>query len=117
MCLNVPIPKDGDLTKWAKSGILLLNYVTTAEEGRKRAHKGLGWEQFTANCIKYISSHKGGRVVFCLWGKETQSAAVFVDKKKHLVLKTSSPSNLTVNQGFSGCGHFIHINQATRIWE
>jgi len=113
---GIPVPKDGNLSGWASSGILLLNSVLTVEKGRPKAHKGRGWEELTDNCIKYISDNKD-RVIFCLWGAEAQSKAILIDKKKHMILKTSHPGPLSVNQGFAGCGHFVHINEATKLWE
>jgi len=114
--LKVPVSKDGDLSYWAKSGILLLNSVLTVEKDKPKSHVNVGWERFTNNCVKYISANSENKVVFCLWGEEAQKKAVFIDREKHLVLKTSHPDHTTVNQGFSGCGHFVHINQATEIW-
>lgn len=109
------VPFEVNLSKWAEGGILLLNNVLTVEAEKPKSHRGLGWEQFTQNCLKYTSDNKDERIVFCLWGQSAHRHAPFIDRKKHLVLKASDPS--TGANGFFGCGHFIHINQATRLWE
>jgi len=110
--LRAPKPIIGDLSKMASSGVLLLNNTLTVEVGAPGSHKNLGWNRFTANCLKYISDSKDERVVFCLWGREAQKHAPSIDKKKHLVLKSKGPSD----RSFIGCNHFVHINQATGIW-
>jgi uracil-DNA glycosylase len=114
--LKVPEPTTGNLDSWAKGGILLLNSVLTVEVDKPKSHRGLGWEEFTSNCLKYISDNKEERVTFCLWGREAQTKSPYINRKKHLVLKTSSPDPLTANQGFTGSGHFVNLNQVTRIW-
>jgi len=113
--LGVDKPKSGDLSSWASSGILLLNETLTVERGLSGSHAALGWKKFTDNCIKYISDNKE-RVVFCFWCT-SHSKAALVDRNKHLVLKGSNPASKTANAGFSGSGHFIYINEATKLWE
>ena len=113
--ISTNVPVNPDLTSWSKSGILLLNNVLTVETGKPKSHRDLGWEQFTQNCLKFISDNKQDRVIFALWGTGAHKHAPFIDRKKHTVLKASDPA--AGANGFYGCGHFIHINQVTRLWE
>ena len=103
-------PKDnGDLTGWAKQGVLLLNAVLTVREHQANSHKGKGWEFFTDSIIKKISDKKE-RVVFLLWGGNARSKKHLIDDKKHLVLECAHPSPLSAYNGFFGCGHFVKAN-------
>ncbi len=108
--LDIPIPQNGDLTGWAKQGVLLLNTVLTVRAHQANSHKGKGWEQFTDAIIKKISDKKE-HVVFLLWGANARSKKVLVDTKKHLVLECAHPSPLSAYNGFFGCGHYIKTNQ------
>ena len=107
--LGVPIRKSGDLTGWAKQGVLLLNAVLTVRAHQANSHKGKGWEQFTDSVIKKISDLKEG-VVFLLWGANARSKKSLIDTKKHLVLECAHPSPLSAYNGFFGCGHFKKTN-------
>ena len=100
----------GDLTGWAKQGVLLLNAVLTVRAHNANSHKGKGWEQVTDGIIKKISDQKEG-VVFLLWGGNARSKAPLIDKSKHLVLECAHPSPLSAYNGFFGCGHFIKTNE------
>jgi uracil-DNA glycosylase len=113
--ISKDVPLNTDLTSWAKGGILLLNNVLTTDVGDGNAHVNIGWEQFTQNCVNFISSNKEDRVVFALWGADTHKLAPYIDRKRHTVLKSASPEDGA--NGFFGCGHFIHLNQVTRLWE
>lgn len=113
--LGVDIPSHGNLSSWAEGGILLLNSVLTVEAGTANSHKDLGWKIFTDNCIKYINDNKTG-IIFCLWGKQAQEKAKYIDYTKHAILCTSHPSPLSVKQGFDGCDHFKHLNKVTGLW-
>ena len=104
------MPSYGDLTGWAKQGVLLLNTVLTVREHLANSHKGKGWEQFTDGVIKKISEQKDG-VVFLLWGANARSKKALIDKNKHLILETVHPSPLSAYNGFFGCGHFIKANE------
>lgn len=99
----------GDLTDWAKQGVLLLNSLLTVEKSSPMAHKGRGWETFTDNVIKEIGC---GNVpcVFMLWGRPAASKAAFIDRSKHLVLTAPHPSPLSASSGFFGCKHFSAAN-------
>ena len=104
------LPEHGDLTGWAKQGVLLLNSVLTVREHQANSHKGKGWEEFTDGIIKKISDKKNG-VVFLLWGANARLKKELIDKNKHLVLESAHPSPLSAYNGFFGCGHFIETNR------
>ncbi len=104
------IPASGNLEKWAKQGVLLLNATLTVRAHQAGSHQGKGWEEFTDVVIQRISDHLEG-VVFLLWGNYAQAKASFIDTQKHCVLKTVHPSPLSAHRGFIGCGHFSKTNQ------
>ncbi len=103
------IPVSGDLTKWAKQGVLLLNATLTVRAHEAASHQGHGWEQFTDSIIARISADREG-VVFLLWGSYAQRKAMLIDHSKHLVLKSVHPSPLSAHRGFFGCKHFSQTN-------
>ncbi|RBQ28056.1 uracil-DNA glycosylase [Aliarcobacter vitoriensis] len=100
---------DGDLTPWAKQGVLLLNTVLTVEESKAASHQNIGWEVFTDNIIKYISQNCKD-IVFLLWGSPAIKKRVLIDEKKHHILTTVHPSPLSAYRGFFGCKHFSQTN-------
>lgn len=102
--------KSGDLTCWAKQGVLLLNTVLTVRAHAANSHKGKGWEEFTDGIIKKISDEKEG-VVFFLWGGNARSKKPLINGKKHLILECAHPSPLSAYNGFFGCGHFNKANE------
>jgi uracil-DNA glycosylase len=104
------IPADGNLERWAKQGVLLLNTVLTVEEGKPDSHKGLGWEKFTDAVIQKINSEKEG-VVFMLWGSKSIVKEEMIDNSKHFILKSVHPSPLSAYRGFFGCKHFSKSNE------
>jgi uracil-DNA glycosylase len=108
--LGVEIKDSGDLTGWAKQGVLLLNTVLTVRAHQANSHKGQGWERFTDSVIKKISDKKDG-VVFLLWGGNARSKKPLIDNKKHLILECAHPSPLSAYNGFFGCGHFKKTNE------
>jgi uracil-DNA glycosylase len=114
--LGKPFPSDGNIERWAKQGVLLLNTVLTVEEGKPDSHKGLGWERFTDAVIQKINSEKEG-VVFMLWGSKAIAKEVMIDNSKHLILKSVHPSPLSAHRGFFGCKHFSKTNEFLRILE
>lgn len=103
-------PGHGDLTGWAKQGVLLLNAVLTVRAHCANSHKDKGWEQFTDSVIKYISTHRKG-VVFLLWGSYAQKKGKIINKSQHHVLSTVHPSPLSAYRGFFGCKHFSRANE------
>ena len=108
--LNLPIPKNGDLTKWAKEGVLLLNTVLTVRAHNANSHKACGWEKFTDGVIKKLSDKKEN-LVFILWGGNARSKKSLIDTSKHLILETVHPSPLSAYNGFFGCKHFSKCNE------
>lgn len=99
----------GFLEHWAKQGVLLLNSVLTVEEGKAAAHQGRGWERFTDAIIRKINDECDG-IVFILWGAYAQKKAAFVDRQRHLVLKSAHPSPLSCHNGFWGSRPFSKTN-------
>ena len=108
--LGILPKKSGNLTGWAKQGVLLLNTVLTVRAHQANSHKGKGWEEFTDSIIKKISDQKE-HVVFLLWGANARSKKQLIDKSKHLVLECAHPSPLSAYNGFFGCGHYIKTNE------
>ena len=105
--------EDGDLSPWAKDGVLLLNTILTVEEGLPKSHHNLGWEIFTDNIIKYISDNKKD-IVFILWGSPAIAKTKLIDTKKHHILSAPHPSPLSSYRGFFGCKHFSKTNEILR---
>jgi len=105
-----PKPIHGDLTKWAKQGVLLLNSVLTVREGASNSHKELEWDKFTDEVIRTIGAKKSG-VVFMLWGKFAQAKAKFINRDKHKVLEYAHPSPLASGVDFAKCPHFSQANK------
>ena len=103
------ICEDGDLTPWAKQGVLLLNTILTVEEAKPKSHHNLGWEVFTDNVIKYISDNCED-TIFILWGSPAISKTKLIDRKKHHILTAPHPSPLSSYRGFFGCKHFSQAN-------
>lgn len=104
------MPKTGDLTPWAKQGVLLLNATLTVQAENAGSHQGRGWEQFTDAIIRALND-RGEHIVFMLWGSYAQKKGAFIDRKKHLVLEAPHPSPLSAHRGFLGCGHFVKANE------
>ena len=107
---GTPIPKTGDLTKWARQGVMLLNASLTVRAGEPNSHSRIGWHQFTNTVIEKISQSKNG-VVFLLWGKFAQEKAELIDGKRHHLLKAAHPSPFAADKGFFGCRHFSKTNE------
>lgn len=108
--LGIPIAKSGDLTKWAKEGVLLLNTVLTVRKGVANSHKSCGWEKFTDNVIRLISE-KERPVVFFLWGNNARSKKSLIDTDKHYVIESAHPSPLSAYNGFFGSKPFSKCNE------
>ncbi|MDE6788771.1 MAG: uracil-DNA glycosylase [Ruminococcus sp.] len=102
--------KHGDLTKWAESGVLLLNSVLTVRANQARSHHGLGWEEFTTDVIKILNEREKP-MVFILWGGDAKAKQKFIKNPNHLVLKAAHPSPLSAYNGFFGCKHFSQANE------
>ncbi|RYU92833.1 uracil-DNA glycosylase [Emticicia agri] len=108
--LGKPIPKSGNLERWAKQGVLLLNATLTVRAGAAGSHQGKGWEQFTDAVIRCLNDEKDG-IVFLLWGKYAQDKGKIIDDKKHFVLRAKHPSPMSANYGgWFGNKHFSQAN-------
>lgn len=107
--LNHPMPANGDLTRWADQGVLLLNATLTVRAHQAGSHQRKGWEGFTDAVIQNLASQKSN-IVFMLWGAYAQKKAAFIDESKHLKLHAPHPSPLSAYRGFIGCGHFSQAN-------
>ena len=107
--LGKEIPRSGDLERWAKQGVLLLNATLTVRASSPGSHQHKGWEQFTDVVIRELSDEKE-HLVFMLWGSYAQKKGEVIDTGKHLVLKSPHPSPLSANRGFFGNGHFSKAN-------
>lgn len=110
MELGIPIPNHGNLEKWAKEGVLLLNTVLTVRAHKAHSHKNMGWENFTDEVIKSLNE-KETPVVFLLWGNPAKEKAKLITNPNHLILTATHPSPLSANRGFFGCGHFKKTNE------
>ena len=104
-----PIPQSGDLTRWAKQGVLLLNATLTVEAHKAASHQRQGWEQFTDEVISHLSNHRQN-LVFILWGSYAISKRSLIDPDKHLILTSVHPSPLSAYRGFFGNKHFSKAN-------
>ena len=104
-----PIPQSGDLTRWAKQGVLLLNATLTVEAHKAASHQRQGWEQFTDEVISHLSQHRRN-VVFILWGSYAISKRTLINPEKHLILTSVHPSPLSAYRGFFGNKHFSKAN-------
>jgi uracil-DNA glycosylase len=109
--IGVSIPTHGDLTEWAKRGVLLLNATLTVRADEPNSHAQLGWQSFTDAVITQLSNHRPF-LVFLLWGKFAQDKQGLIDETKHVVLKAAHPSPFSAHKGFFGCKHFSQANAA-----
>lgn len=108
--LHHPIPPTGNLDRWAKQGVLLLNATLTVRQGEAASHQNKGWETFTDTIIQLISA-KRENVVFLLWGGYAKKKGAIVDKSRHFVLESGHPSPLSANRGhWFGNRHFSKAN-------
>ena len=107
--LQIPIPETGNLTSWAKQGVLLLNATLTVRSKKAGSHQKKGWEKFTDAIIQKISTEKEG-VIFLLWGRFAQDKVKLIDKNKHQILTAPHPSPFSAYSGFFGCKHFSKTN-------
>lgn len=107
--IGTPIPDNGDLSRWAKQGVLLLNATLTVEAHRAASHQGQGWEEFTDEVIMRLANDRQG-LVFMLWGSYAIKKGAFIDRTRHLVLTSPHPSPLSAYRGFFGNKHFSRAN-------
>lgn len=107
--LSINPPEHGELTSWAKSGVLLLNTVLTVRKGQPNSHKGRGWEFLTDRIIELLNE-RNTPLVFMLWGANAQKKAVLISNPVHMSLTAAHPSPLSAYNGFFGCKHFSKAN-------
>lgn len=108
--LGKPVPESGNLTRWARQGVLLLNATLTVRAHQAGSHQKRGWESFTDAVIKELADKRDG-LVFILWGSYAQKKGSFIDSSRHLVLKSAHPSPLSAYNGFFGNHHFSQSNR------
>ncbi|MBQ1725078.1 MAG: uracil-DNA glycosylase [Muribaculaceae bacterium] len=106
---GAPMPKDGDLTRWARQGVLLLNATLTVAAHQAGSHQNRGWEQFTDEVIARLATQRE-HLVFILWGSYAARKGAFIDRTRHLVLTSPHPSPLSAHRGFFGNHHFSLAN-------
>jgi len=107
--LGKALPPTGNLERWARQGVLLLNATLTVRAGNAGSHQKKGWEEFTDAVVRQVNAHKE-HVVFMLWGAYAQKKGAFIDESKHLVLKAAHPSPFAADRGFFGSKHFSKAN-------
>lgn len=107
---GAPIPQDGDLSRWARQGVLLLNSSLTVREHQPKSHSNLGWERLTDEAVRRLASQREG-IVFMLWGSDAIRKGSFIDRSRHLVLTSPHPSPLSAYRGFFGNNHFKLANE------
>ena len=107
--LNLPFPSNGNLERWAKQGVLLLNATLTVEAHKAGSHQKKGWETFTTAVIEKLAAHQSN-LVFLLWGAYAQKKAAVIPADKHFKLQAPNPSPLSAHRGFLGCKHFSQTN-------
>lgn len=110
--LDIEPSKSGDLSSWAKQGILLLNSILSVEAGKPASHSSWGWQEFSDAVISKLSLEKSG-LIFMLWGNYAKSKKTLIDTNKHFILEAAHPSPLA-RTGFLGCKHFSKANEILR---
>ncbi|MNK95943.1 Uracil-DNA glycosylase [compost metagenome] len=108
--LGLPIPAHGNLSNWARQGVLLLNATLTVRAHQAGSHQKQGWERFTDAIIRVLNEQREG-IVFVLWGRFAKEKGAIIDRKRHHVLTAAHPSPLSAHNGFFGCRHFSAVNR------
>ncbi len=111
--LGITPPNHGELTKWAKNGVMLLNSVLTVREGNAGSHRNKGWETFTDRAISHLNNRETP-IVFILWGGYARAKKSLITNPRHLILESAHPSPLSAYNGFFGCRHFSKCNDFLR---
>lgn len=107
---GAPIPPNGDLSRWARQGVLLLNSSLTVREHQPKSHSGIGWEEFTDAAVDVLANSRDN-LVFLLWGSDAIRKGAKIDRNRHLVLTSPHPSPLSAHRGFFGNHHFSRANE------
>ena len=113
--VGMPIPTNGDLTRWAKQGVMLLNNTLTVEAHLAGSHRGKGWETFTQHVIEYLNANRP-HLVFILWGRDARSKKPMIDQTKHFIIESAHPSPLSAYNGFFGSKPFSKCNAKLKEW-
>lgn len=113
--IGAPIPNSGDLTRWAKQGVMLLNNTLTVEAHMAGSHRGKGWEFFTEHIIKYLNENRP-HLVFILWGRDARSKKPLINQSKHFIIESAHPSPLSAHNGFFGSKPFSKCNLQLEKW-
>jgi len=108
--LSIPIPAHGNLERWARQGVLLLNATLTVRANQAGSHQRQGWETFTNAVIRELSARRVG-LIFLLWGKFAKEKEALIDGKRHYILRAAHPSPFSAYNGFFGCRHFSKTNE------
>ncbi len=108
--LDIPPPQHGDLTGWARQGVLLLNTALTVQADKANSHATIGWQYFTDSVIKTLNQHQQP-VIFLMWGKHAQAKIPLITRSHHHILTAAHPSPLSAYRGFLTCQHFSKANQ------
>lgn len=108
--LGIPVPVNGNLTNWARQGVLLVNAILTVRANTPASHQNKGWEKFTDAVIRNLSE-KRKSLIFLLWGNYARAKENLIDSSRHTILKAAHPSPLSASRGFFGCRHFSRTNQ------
>lgn len=107
---GAPVPADGNLERWARQGVLMLNATLTVREHSPKSHAGIGWETFTDAAVRALNE-KREHLVFLLWGSDAIKKGAMIDRTRHLVLTSVHPSPLSAPRGFFGNHHFTKANE------
>ncbi len=107
---GAPMPENGDLSRWARQGVLLLNSSLTVKEHQPKSHSGIGWETFTDAAVDVLANSRDN-LVFLLWGSDAIRKGAKIDRNRHLVLTSPHPSPLSAHRGFFGNHHFSKANE------
>ena len=111
--LGVAVSRHGDLSHWARQGVLLLNSVLSVERGKPGSHRGMGWEPLTDRAVSCLNDERDG-LVFALWGQDARRKGSIIDESRHFVLSAAHPSPRSAHAGFFGCRHFSRANDTLR---
>lgn len=107
---GAPMPPNGDLSRWARQGVLLMNSSLTVKEHQPKSHSGIGWETFTDAAVDALANSRE-HLVFILWGSDAIRKGAKIDRNRHLVLTSPHPSPLSAHRGFFGNHHFSKANE------
>ena len=113
--IGTPMPNSGDLSRWAKQGVMLLNNTLTVEAHMAGSHRGKGWETFTEHIIEYLNANRP-HLVFILWGRDARSKKAMIDQSKHYIIESAHPSPLSAHNGFFGSKPFSKCDAQLDKW-